>query len=129
MSTGHNNSGTFPLLLSLLPNLVLISRKLPSILTENISTSRIVAKDTHSTVFEILEAGELIFAIKISTLDVDKRVFPMFDTQLFLRPQSLRHREQFVSYKDQSRLKIILERKVFIKQRLLLPSLKHRCTR
>jgi len=52
----------------------------------------------------------------------------MLDTQLFHRPQSLRHREQTVSYKAHSRLKILLERNV-IKQRLLLTSLKHRYTR
>jgi len=50
MSTGRNNTGAFPLLLSLLPNLLPFTRKLPKILTQTIRTFRIVVTDTQSTV-------------------------------------------------------------------------------
>lgn len=84
----------FPLLLSLLPNLVPISRKLPSILTRNISPFRNVATDTQSTVLDIFESMKFTFVIsQISIFDVEKRAGLMFDTQLFLRPQSSLHKE------------------------------------
>ena len=53
ISSGPNNSRVFPLSLSLLLILILISRKLPSILTQTIHTFRIVVTDTQSTVYDI----------------------------------------------------------------------------
>ena len=105
--------------MSLLPNLSLITRNLPRFLTQTIRTVRSVATDIQSTVFDTFEVGKFTFAIsQISILDVDKRACPMLDTQLFLRAQSLRLREQFFSYKDQSQLKIIYVGKYSLKQRL-----------
>jgi hypothetical protein len=128
MSTGHNNSGTFPLLWSLLPNLVLICQIITEYFDRNYKYNSNCSN--RYTFYRLRNFGSGGIDIRYLNIDTrNKRSFPMFDIQLFLRPQSLGHREQFVSYKDQSRLKIILERKVFIKQRLLLPGLKHRCTK
>jgi len=73
MSTGSKNSGTFPPLLSLLPNLLLFTRKLPRILTQTIRTFRFVATGKQSTVFDIFEAGKFKFAIsQILIFDIEK---------------------------------------------------------
>jgi hypothetical protein len=99
MSTGRNNSGAFPLLLSLLSNLLLFTGKLPKILTQTIITFRNLATDTQCAVLDIFQEGKFTFAIsQISIIDVDKRSCPMLDTQLFLRAESLNQREQLVGY-------------------------------
>jgi len=126
MSTGRNNSGTFPLLLSLLPNPLLISRKLRSILIQTIRTSRTVATDTHSTVFDISEEGNLHSLSKYRYSTLIKEHSRCSILNCFFGLTSYATENSLSIYKEQSRLKIILEWNVFIKQIILLPRLKRR---
>lgn len=77
MSTGYNKSGWLPSVIVPTSYLVPISRKLPSILTQNISPIRIVATDTQCTVLDIFESTKFTFVIsQISIFDVEKKSIP-----------------------------------------------------